>query len=437
MKSEITQEFKGVINGVTITNQQVFQTTEYVLDQLEQRKGTDITDFSFTQDFVENLERMNEKSEQLFDFNAFEQETDNTISSDYGFDDFAIYDGHGDDYYTHDFNKNLAEGKYNYLQMENEAVAEIYKETFELTKSWSDEHKKDFMTHCQLHAGAHKNTAEVNAYKDLIKSTSENEFNNLLGFNQELPNRESGATLNDMLLANDMMKDGYNASAAIHKVASMPREEWQAIFHSKEVELYGLNIDSENKYVEDLKYDNYAMNKNSRPITAAILYYSNERSSSKEIATNIVDNYEMADEMENIESIDPDFRKKLEAFSKDDRLETFNKQVHAVMNHYDLEATDEGIYPRDWTEEEEEEYEINPPQPKIIKANEVDFETKKDIDYLMTHPEISSNPGELVIYRMEKRLEDQIIKEPLAKEIKSEKPVIEFTQSDNSKGNER
>lgn len=53
------------------------------------------------------------------------------------------------------------------------------------------------------------------------------------------------------------------------------------------------------------------------------------------------------------------------------------------------------------------------------------------------HHEISSNPGELVIYRMEKRLEDQIIKEPLAKEIKSEKPVIEFTQSDNSKGNER
>lgn len=434
MKSEITQEFKGVINGVTITNQQVFQTTEYVLDQLEQRKGTDITDFSFTQDFVENLERMNEKSEQLFDFNAFEQETDNTISSDYGFDDFAIYDGHGDDYYTHEFNKNLAEGKYNYLQMENEAVAEVYKETFDLTKNWSDEHKKEFMTHLQLHAGAHKNTAEVNAYKNLIQSTSETEFNNLLGFNQELPNRESGATLNDMLLANDLMKDGYNASAAIHKVASMPREEWQAIFHSKEVELYGLNIDSEKAYVEDLTYDNKVMSKNSRPITAAILYYSNENSSSKEIADNIIKNYEMSDEIDTIESLDPDFKKKLEAFSKDNRLEVFNQQMNNVMKHYDLEAGDDGIYKRD---NEGEELEDKSQSPKMIKANEVDFETKKDMDYLMTHPHISSNPGELVMYRMEKRLESQITKEPLPKEIKVEKPAIEFTQSDNSKGNER
>ncbi|WP_295235966.1 hypothetical protein [Veillonella sp.] len=436
MKAEITQEFKGVINGVTITNQQVFQTTEYVLEQLEEHKGLDIKDFSFTQDFVESLERMNEKSELLFDFNAFEQEATNTITDEYGLDDFAIYNGNGDDYYTHQFNKNLADGKYNYLHIENEAVAEIYKETFDLTKNWSDEHKKDFMTHIQLHAGAHKNTAEVNAYKNLIQSTSETEFNNLLGFNQSLPNRESGATLNDMLLAHDIMKDGYNATAAIHKIASMPREEWQAVFYSKEVELYDLNIDSEKKYAEDLKYDEFAMNKNSRPITAAILYYSNENSTSKEIADNIIKNYEMSDEIETIESIDSDFRKKLEAFSKDDRLELFNKQMNAVMKHYDLEVTDEGIYQRDLTEEDQE-YKMNPSNPKIIKPNEVDFETKKDIDYLMTHPNISNSPGELVMYRMEKRLEAQIQKEPLTKNVKNEKPIIEVTQIKNSKGNER
>lgn len=411
MKAEIKQDFKGIINGVTITNQQVFQTTEYVLDQLEQRKGIDITDVSFTQDFVENLERMNEKSKELFDFNAFEQETDNTISSDYGLDDFAIYNGHGDDYYTHKFNKDLAEGKYNYLQMDNQAMADIYKQTYELTKHWSDEHKKDLSSHVGIQIGTYDTPARINALTTLIKETSEQEFNQLLGVHNELPNRESGATLDDMLLAKDMLNDGWHADAAIHKITSLPREDWQALWQEKQANLHQIDLDA------SLSQDEVMRTKDVRPLHIESMHLAEN---SGQIAYQILENYKISDELDVITEEHPHFEEQLQSFRKDNRLLDYKNQAETVMAIFDKELQNELPLPKE--------------KEDLIKS--LDEATRKDVEFVMKHPDKSADKADLVLYRMEKRLETQITKEPLANEIKTEKPTINIVQS-KSNGNER
>lgn len=71
MKSKIIQEFIGTINGIKITDRDLFYDCEYILEQLEDQFDTDLPT-SFIDDFIHAYSSIfyDLNSEYLYDFRS-------------------------------------------------------------------------------------------------------------------------------------------------------------------------------------------------------------------------------------------------------------------------------------------------------------------------------------------------------------------------------
>ncbi len=116
MKVEVLQYFKGKINDVEFQNEQMFNTTEYLIENIENKFGE--VSKEFVKDLKENIEYAGEKYDG-FSYNILEESIMNSINSSDKFEDLFInYDG--DDWKLNDINEKIKNGKYNFSEKNNE-----------------------------------------------------------------------------------------------------------------------------------------------------------------------------------------------------------------------------------------------------------------------------------------------------------------------------
>ena len=110
MKIEVLQYFKGKINDVEFNNEQMFNTTEYLIENIENKFGE--VSKEFVKDLKENIEYAGEKYDG-FSYNILEESIINSINSSDKFEDLFInYDG--DNWKLNDINEKIRSGKYNF-----------------------------------------------------------------------------------------------------------------------------------------------------------------------------------------------------------------------------------------------------------------------------------------------------------------------------------
>lgn len=112
MDAYIEEEFLGKINNVNFSDKRVYQTTEYLLNQLEATKGITIDNYELTKDLKETIERIEEKSEDL-NFAELERNAVANIGPEKTLTDFQLTDDAGNEFYkSEEFNAKLRNGAY-------------------------------------------------------------------------------------------------------------------------------------------------------------------------------------------------------------------------------------------------------------------------------------------------------------------------------------
>lgn len=108
MKIEVIKYFKGKINDVEFNNEQMFNTTEYILENIENKFGE--VSKEFVKDLKENIEYAAEKYDE-FSYNILENSIIDSVNSSNKFEDLFInYDG--SDWKLTEVNENIKNGKY-------------------------------------------------------------------------------------------------------------------------------------------------------------------------------------------------------------------------------------------------------------------------------------------------------------------------------------
>lgn len=112
MDAYIEEEFLGKINNVNFNDKWVYQTTEYLLSQLEATKDISIDNYELTKDLKETIERIEEKSEDL-NFAELERNAVANIGPEKTLTDFQLTDDSGNEFYkSEEFNAKLRNGAY-------------------------------------------------------------------------------------------------------------------------------------------------------------------------------------------------------------------------------------------------------------------------------------------------------------------------------------
>ena len=115
---EIEQTFKGNINGVTVTNAEVFDTSLDILSTLQRAKNIPMNDKEFTENLVETVQRMSDKNEN-FDFSEMLEGTYANLTSAPTLKDFKIVDYYGqkpENSYAANLNAKMENGDFEYLK---------------------------------------------------------------------------------------------------------------------------------------------------------------------------------------------------------------------------------------------------------------------------------------------------------------------------------
>ncbi|CAM3108345.1 hypothetical protein STFE110948_02510 [Streptobacillus felis] len=109
MKSEIINKFLGTINGVEITNEIIYYSTEFLLEQIENKFG-EIYNKEFVEDLSNTIETMYLKYDE-FSFSDLENEFYYCIKRADNFNDIQ-FEYFGLDWKITDLNESISEGKY-------------------------------------------------------------------------------------------------------------------------------------------------------------------------------------------------------------------------------------------------------------------------------------------------------------------------------------
>lgn len=80
MEAKIIQNFKGIINGIIIDHQNVYCSTEYIIEQMEDHFDINVDNMDFTELLSETIHTMYSKYEN-FSFAELESEFTNCIKS--------------------------------------------------------------------------------------------------------------------------------------------------------------------------------------------------------------------------------------------------------------------------------------------------------------------------------------------------------------------
>ena len=108
MRAKIIQEFKGEINDVKFINEQVYRTSEYLIENIENKFG------EVSKNFVEDLKNTIEIAAykyDTFDFKVCEESVINSLNEAKIAKELKINYG-GIDWKMELINKNLRENKY-------------------------------------------------------------------------------------------------------------------------------------------------------------------------------------------------------------------------------------------------------------------------------------------------------------------------------------
>lgn len=108
MKAKVIQEFKGEINGIEFTNEQIYRTSEYLIENIENKFGE--TSKDFIEDLKSSIERAAYKYD-TFDFKVFEESVIDSLNEAKTAKELKINYG-GIDWKMELINKNLRENKY-------------------------------------------------------------------------------------------------------------------------------------------------------------------------------------------------------------------------------------------------------------------------------------------------------------------------------------
>ena len=108
MRAKIIQEFKGEINDVKFINEQVYRTSEYLIENIENKFGE--VSKNFVEDLKNTIEIAAYKSD-TFDFKVFEESVINSLNEAKIAKELKINYG-GIDWKMELINKNLRENKY-------------------------------------------------------------------------------------------------------------------------------------------------------------------------------------------------------------------------------------------------------------------------------------------------------------------------------------
>ena len=113
MDAYIEEEFLAKINNVNFNDKRVYQTTEYLLSQLEATKGISIDNYELTKDLKDTIERIEEKSEEPLNLAELERNAVANIGPEKTLTDFQLTDDAGNEFYkSEEFNAKLRNGAY-------------------------------------------------------------------------------------------------------------------------------------------------------------------------------------------------------------------------------------------------------------------------------------------------------------------------------------
>lgn len=130
MKAKVIQEFKGEINDVKFTNEQIYRTTEFLLENIENKFGE--VSKNFVEDFKNSIERASYKYD-TFDFKVFEESVINSLNEAKTSKELKI-NYEGIDWKMELINKNLREDKY-IFKIEKEIEKNPWENKIEKNKS--------------------------------------------------------------------------------------------------------------------------------------------------------------------------------------------------------------------------------------------------------------------------------------------------------------
>ena len=108
MKAKVIQGFKGEINSVEFTNEQIYRTSEYLIENIENKFGE--TSKDFVEDLKDSIERAAYKYD-TFDFKVFEESVIDSLNEAKTAKELKINYG-GIDWKMELINKKLRENKY-------------------------------------------------------------------------------------------------------------------------------------------------------------------------------------------------------------------------------------------------------------------------------------------------------------------------------------
>lgn len=108
-KYEIKQEFIGTINDVEINDKYIYNTTQYILDDIETRFG-EIYNDKFIRDLAETIKKIKDNTDS-FSFEDLEKDFYYAITNQ----DVEKFENiqFNDYYYTEYLNERLKNGEYN------------------------------------------------------------------------------------------------------------------------------------------------------------------------------------------------------------------------------------------------------------------------------------------------------------------------------------
>ena len=113
MFSTIESRFLGIINDVSFENQQNYQTTEYLLGELESTKNIRINDPDFTRELRDTIAYIDERMEGGLDFSELERNVIENIGPEATLKDVQLVNDYGDEFYkSEEFNAKLRNGAY-------------------------------------------------------------------------------------------------------------------------------------------------------------------------------------------------------------------------------------------------------------------------------------------------------------------------------------